>query len=237
MSGAAKPGTPAAAVRQISAARWSELYCEPGSGYPGMETLARRFGVSDTTIKRCLQAAGIQPRGREQQARIEFRRPGSRGRGALLSASRAQSVPASRAAPMWTPEARARWQEGYARAWRERGREWTERRAAGRRRGAHVPCAWCGAPVWRRPYQLRRDRFPCCDRSCLGRLGVHRRYRPDALRPAIVSRLHAHGRERPAGGRWDKIELLPQLERKGAEIGATADEVWEAFGQVLEERG
>jgi hypothetical protein len=66
---------------------------------------------------------------------------------------------------------------------------------------------------------------------------AHRRWRAGQPRPLLLALLQGHGRARPDGARWDVIEILPQLERKGAEIGATADEVWEAFGLVLEERG
>lgn len=61
-------------VHEITADRWQEIYWGVGSGYPSMETLANRFGVSRETIRRHLKRHGISVRSVAEQNRIEGKR-------------------------------------------------------------------------------------------------------------------------------------------------------------------
>lgn len=58
-------------LRTITQARLRELYCDPGSGYPSLTELGRRFGVSYKLVRRILIEAGIKPRSLADQHRID----------------------------------------------------------------------------------------------------------------------------------------------------------------------
>jgi hypothetical protein len=203
-------------LASVSAERWAALYWSAESGLPSTEALDRRFGVPPGTVWRRLRRAGIRVRTRGEQQKIDL----AKGRVAL---------PRSLGRPDWGLGSRLR--------------ELTRARlAAGGPRGHaprrrhELPCGWCGAWVSRTPCQIRPG-GAFCSRSHVCHLTNWRRARGGAPRPPIIERLRALGRLRPDGARYDPHERRNAVERKGKEIGATWEEVFEAIARLEEEAG
>jgi len=203
-------------VKLVTPARWRELYLrEP---LPSMSELGRRFGTHPATIRYYLLAAGISPRSRAEQNKIEI----NRGRKAKP--------------PSWKGVSRGS-QNG------ERLRALNLSRIGQRRPAASIQkfrqsmrtrfqihCSWCGDPVWTVPHEYKEQPYQGC---CRSHGALHRRFRersgPNAPRPLIVDRLRELLRQEP----YKALPLIYEtVEKAGATIGAGEAEIIEVLMEI-----
>jgi hypothetical protein len=184
-------------VHALSAQGWRALYWAPGSGYPSVEELGRRFGVKSTTVKRAMTAQGITLRTAAEQKRIDL----AAGRCALPeNPRRGEHSPFRRGVAHGPAQRSPAHQEKLTAARRERAAAHYEER----------PCRWCGTPVRRTLYDLKLQPHPAC---CLSHAAAHRawvqKWGPESARPLIVAALRQALGRRPAT--YENLERLAEL--------------------------
>ena len=201
-------------IDQISAARWYELYAAPGSGYPSINELARRFGVEDGSIRLRLKENGIRPRSMGEQIRIELRtgrHPGIPKRG-----------PDGRY-PDHIREANERVKGKKLSAVEARRRTSNQKRPSGK---LVVRCAWCGDSLLRFPCRIRPEKHYACGADHNAQWRSWRSRGGDKPRPLIADRLRELLRQEPYKALPPTYETL---EKAGAAIGAGEAEIIEVL--------
>jgi hypothetical protein len=195
----------------ITPARWRELYEGPGSGYPSISELARRFGTVPKTMRGYLRRAGCNLRSVGQQITIEVKlRPEGMRRGQ------------GRIPPKGIyPQQFTRPDGTSILAGKRKTKAWRKQKSESMMLRAEVPCAWCGKTLSRRPSEIRGPWQYCS----LPEHGQHRSFMahhgPEDARPLIVEALRIRlGSGRPT------YEHLAEI---GRAIGANDAEIREVL--------
>jgi DNA-binding MarR family transcriptional regulator len=207
-------------VREITPAGWQALYWGLENGCPSMRALGERFGVTPTTIKRYLLAAGIKIRSRSEQAQIGCR--SGRRRETILT----PEENAARAEKLRARLAKAR----TAVQRRPLSVEQRRRLSESQRRRVSVSCWWCGDLVeGLLPHRAKAfDYHYCCRPHVALGSWFRRKHDPDTPRPLIVNRLVYLARTRGKPYTYLRVErLMGECGAKIVEVEAALDRLQE----------
>ncbi len=154
---------------------WEAMYWDP-TEFPSLNTLAVRLGLHPNSVHAILGDLGIPTRSRVEQMRLEW----NYGRVDVKGRKARGRGPISRVTPEIMEEWRKRYEGGEpARVLAgEFGYSQSRvylaihaagvpvRRRAGRGSAGEVPCAACGAVLWRGAHKQKRNRHCFCNRAC-----------------------------------------------------------------------